>query len=61
MTHEYDDIINLPHPTSKYYPPMPMRERAAQFSSFSAVASPDEICRNMEDDFEQDFYPETFV
>ena len=45
MTHEYDDIIHLPHPVSKHYPPMPMSERAAQFSSFAAVANPNDITR----------------
>ena len=52
MTHEYDDIINLPHPISKHYPPMPMSERAAQFSSFAAVANPSDIIRLSEDDEE---------
>ena len=45
MTHEYDDIIHLPHTVSKHYPPMPMSERAAQFSSFAAVANPNDITR----------------
>ena len=33
----YDDIINLPHPTSKRHPRMPMADRAAQFSPFAAL------------------------
>lgn len=29
--HSYDDIINLPNPTSKNHPRMSLRDRAAQF------------------------------
>lgn len=36
-THRYDDIINLPHPTSKEHPRMPNSDRAAQFAPFSAL------------------------
>ena len=35
--HRYDDIINLPHYTSKVHPRMPMEKRAAQFSPFEAL------------------------
>ena len=33
----YDDIIDLPHPTSAKHPRMPMIDRAAQFSPFAAL------------------------
>ena len=33
----YDDIINLPHPTSAKHPRMSMAARAAQFSPFAAL------------------------
>ena len=33
----YDDIINLPRPTSARHPRMPMIDRAAQFSPFAAL------------------------
>ena len=33
----YDDIIDLPHPTSARHPRMPMANRAAQFSPFAAL------------------------
>ena len=36
MSGPYDDIINLPHPTSERHPRMPMANRAAQFSPFAA-------------------------
>ncbi len=33
----YDDIINLPHHESDVHPHMPIADRAAQFSPFSAL------------------------
>lgn len=40
-THIYDDIINLPHPTSQKHPRMSLYDRAAQFSPFSALTGHD--------------------
>ena len=37
MTHRYDDIIDLPCPTPKKHPRMPVRDRAAIFSPFAAL------------------------
>ena len=37
MIDRYDDIINIPHPTSKKHPRMSMTQRAAQFAPFAAV------------------------
>lgn len=37
MSGPYDDIIDLPHPTSERHPRMPMESRAAQFSPFAAL------------------------
>ena len=37
MTHDYDDIINLPHHVSKRRPQMSMWNRAAQFAPFAAL------------------------
>ena len=39
--HQYDDIINLPHPVSVKHPQMPMMNRAAQFAPFSALTGYD--------------------
>ena len=37
MSGKYDDIINLPHPTSQNHPRMSLHDRAAQFSPFAAL------------------------
>ena len=37
MNGKYDDIIDLPHPTSPRHPRMSLTDRAAQFSPFSAL------------------------
>ncbi len=36
-TTKYDNIINLPHPSSKKHPRMAVSDRAAQFAPFSAL------------------------
>ena len=38
MSGPYDNIINLPHPTSKRHPRMSLHDRAAQFSPFAALS-----------------------
>ena len=40
--HQYDDIINMPHHTSKKYPRMAIMDRAAQFSPFAALTGYEE-------------------
>ena len=37
MNGKYDDIISLPHPTSRKHPRMSAIDRAAQFSPFAAL------------------------
>ncbi|MBO5315085.1 MAG: hypothetical protein J6K17_01645, partial [Oscillospiraceae bacterium] len=37
----YDDIINLPCPTSPRHPRMPRADRAAQFAPFAALTGYD--------------------
>ena len=39
--HSYDDIINLPHPTSRNHPRMSLHDRAAQFAPFAALTGHD--------------------
>ena len=38
MSGPYDDIIQLPHPTSARHPRMSFSGRAAQFSPFAALS-----------------------
>ena len=42
---KYDDIIHLPHHVSKVHPPMPLADRAAQFSPFAALTGYDDAVR----------------
>lgn len=46
--HKYDDIIELPHPTSKTHPRMPLSDRAAQFAPFAALTGHEEAIRETE-------------
>lgn len=46
--HRYDDIINMPHHKSPTRPPMPMIDRAAQFSAFAALTGYDEALKETE-------------
>jgi len=41
-SHEYDDIIHLPHHKSSKYPHMDLYDRAAQFSPFAALTGFDD-------------------
>ena len=45
MSTPYDDIIHLPHPTSRKHPRMPQTARAAQFAPFSALTGYEDAVR----------------
>ena len=41
ISHQYDDIIDMPHHISEKHPQMPLSDRAAQFSPFAALTGYD--------------------
>jgi len=43
---QYEDILYLPHPTSKKRPRMSMMNRAAQFAPFSALTGYDKAIKD---------------
>lgn len=45
MTMLYEDILNLPHPTSLRHPRMPRANRAAQFAAFAALTGYEDVIR----------------
>ena len=47
MTHDYDDIINLPHYEPKHHPRMSMWNRAAQCAPFAALTGYDAAIREI--------------
>ena len=46
ISHEYDDIIELPHHQSATHPQMSLHDRAAQFAPFAALTGYEEVCCN---------------
>ena len=51
MTDKYDDIINLPHHVSPTRQAMSLYDRAAQFSSFSALTGLDDVLNQAEESY----------
>lgn len=45
ITHQYDDIIELPHHQSATRPHMSLHDRAAQFAPFAALTGHDDVLR----------------
>jgi hypothetical protein len=58
---KYEDIINLPHPTSTKHPRMSLYDRAAQFSPFAALTGHEEAIEETakvhDDNFEEPNLP----
>lgn len=50
---QYEDILYLPHPTSKKHPRMSRQNRAAQFAPFSALTGLDTALNKTKDVVEQ--------
>ena len=46
-SHKYDDIIDLPHPTSTRHPRMAPLDRAAQFAPFAALTGYEDAVTEM--------------
>lgn len=42
---DYEDMIQLPHHVSLTHPPMPLQDRAAQFSPFAALTGYEDMIR----------------
>ena len=45
---KYEDIIERPHPVSATHRPMPLQDRAAQFSPFAALTGFDDVLSDSE-------------
>lgn len=54
MSGNYDDIIDLEHPTSTKHPRMSMESRAAQFGSFAALTGFEDLITETTKDINSD-------
>lgn len=55
VSHDYDDIINLPHYNPKHHPRMSMWNRAAQFAPFAALTGYDTAIKDAAQQNEDSF------
>ena len=55
MTHDYDDIIHLPHFEPKHHPRMSMWSRAAQFAPFAALTGYEDAIQNAKETIQESF------
>ena len=52
---KYSDIIELPHHVSSKHPPMPVRDRAAQFAPFAALTGHEEAMRKTAEQMRKEY------
>ena len=51
--HEYEDLLDLERPTLPNHPPMPARDRAAQFQPFAALDGFEAAIEQAREEFER--------
>ena len=51
--HEYEDLLDLERPTFPNHPPMPARDRAAQFQPFAALDGFEAAIEQAREEFER--------
>lgn len=65
MKNDYEDILHLPHHTSKIHPQMKRNDRAAQFAPFAALTGHDEAIKEtsriVEQKLDLDEYQKTMI
>ena len=49
----YEDLLDLEHPTFPNHPPMPARDRAAQFQPFAALDGFEAAIEQAREEFER--------
>ena len=50
---EYEDLLDLGHPTFPNHPPMPVKDRAAQFQPFAALDGFEAAIEQAREEFER--------
>ena len=50
---EYEDLLDLEHPTFPNHPPMPVKDRAAQFQPFAALDGFEAAIEQAREEFER--------
>ena len=51
--HPYEDLLDLEHPTFPNHPPMPVKDRAAQFQPFAALDGFEAAIEQAREEFER--------
>ena len=50
---EYEDLLDLEHPTFPNHPPMPVKDRAVQFQPFAALDGFEAAIEQAREEFER--------